>query len=166
MKDGANYNTSDLTLLPKPDRLCVRLVWIARYRCRSARMVSNVKNSIQNPLLWRVAFGIIAPLNAGQAADVAQSAEHPPCKRAVMGSIPIVGSIVGWRSGPGMTPNSSQQWLKQLKCGQLPKWPKGADCKSAGRRLRRFESFTAHLPGFGPGSTICPHSSVGRAQSW
>ena len=29
--------------------------------------------------------------------------------------------------------------------GQIPKWPKGADCKSAGRRLRRFESFTAHL---------------------
>jgi hypothetical protein len=30
------------------------------------------------------------------------------------------------------------------KNGQLPKWPKGADCKSAVGRLRRFESFTAH----------------------
>ena len=28
--------------------------------------------------------------------------------------------------------------------GQLPKWPKGTDCKSVVRRLRRFESFTAH----------------------
>ncbi len=28
--------------------------------------------------------------------------------------------------------------------GRLPKWTKGADCKSAGVRLRRFESFTAH----------------------
>ena len=37
-----------------------------------------------------VAFGIIPPLKAGPA-DVAQLAEHPPCKRAVMGSIPIVG---------------------------------------------------------------------------
>ncbi len=27
---------------------------------------------------------------------------------------------------------------------RLPKWPTGADCKSAGVRLRRFESFTWH----------------------
>jgi hypothetical protein len=30
--------------------------------------------------------------------------------------------------------------------GRLPKWPKGTDCKSVVRRLRRFESFTAHYP--------------------
>jgi hypothetical protein len=29
--------------------------------------------------------------------------------------------------------------------GQLPKWPNGADCKSAVSRLRGFESLTAHL---------------------
>ena len=29
--------------------------------------------------------------------------------------------------------------------GQLPKWPNGADCKSAVGRLRGFESLTAHL---------------------
>ena len=29
--------------------------------------------------------------------------------------------------------------------GQLPKWTTGADCKSAGWRLRRFESFTVHF---------------------
>ena len=29
--------------------------------------------------------------------------------------------------------------------GQLPKWPNGADCKSAVCRLRGFESLTAHL---------------------
>src|SRR5512141_442513 len=34
---------------------------------------------------------------------------------------------------------------KNLISGQLPKWPKGTDCKSVVRRLRRFESFTAHL---------------------
>ena len=33
----------------------------------------------------------------------------------------------------------------RIEHGRLPKWPKGADCKSAGGRLRRFESFTAHL---------------------
>ena len=28
--------------------------------------------------------------------------------------------------------------------GQVPKWPKGADCKSAGLCLPRFESLPAH----------------------
>jgi hypothetical protein len=28
--------------------------------------------------------------------------------------------------------------------GRLPKWPTGADCKSAGLRLRWFESSTYH----------------------
>src|SRR5579864_3750154 len=34
--------------------------------------------------------------------------------------------------------------------GRLPKWPTGADCKSAGLRLRWFESITYHhlLPAF------------------
>ena len=30
--------------------------------------------------------------------------------------------------------------------GRLPKWPTGADCKSAGLRLRWFESITYHQP--------------------
>ena len=34
--------------------------------------------------------------------------------------------------------------------GEIPKWPKGADCKSAGVRLRRFKSSSPHhlLPSF------------------
>ena len=32
-----------------------------------------------------------------------------------------------------------------IKQGQLPEWPNGADCNSAGLRLRWFESITAHL---------------------
>src|SRR4029077_18999340 len=28
--------------------------------------------------------------------------------------------------------------------GEVPEWPKGADCKSAGVCLRRFESFPLH----------------------
>ncbi len=28
--------------------------------------------------------------------------------------------------------------------GQIPEWPNGADCKSAGLRLRWFESIFAH----------------------
>ena len=31
-----------------------------------------------------------------------------------------------------------------LLVGRLPKWPTGADCKSAGLRLRWFESITYH----------------------
>ena len=36
--------------------------------------------------------------------------------------------------------------------GRLPKWPTGADCKSAGLRLRWFESITYHhfFDGAGP----------------
>jgi hypothetical protein len=58
---------------------------------------------------FKYGFGIIPLLNCAKCpaglhggsaegagvlpanADVAQSAEHPPCKRAVIGSIPIVG---------------------------------------------------------------------------
>ncbi len=37
--------------------------------------------------------------------------------------------------------------------GQLPEWPNGADCNSAGVSLRWFESITAH-------TTLCLCSSV------
>ena len=41
------------------------------------------------------------------------------------------------------------------KYGQIPEWPNGADCKSAGLRLRWFESIFAHAH--------CGSSSVDRA---
>src|SRR5262249_33521313 len=34
--------------------------------------------------------------------------------------------------------------LAGLACGGILKWPTRADCKSAGLRLRRFESFSHH----------------------
>ena len=43
--------------------------------------------------------------------------------------------------------------------GGVPEWPKGADCKSAGVSLRRFESFPHHLVARG-------RSSVGRASAF
>ena len=43
-------------------------------------------------------------------------------------------------------------------CGHIPEWPNGADCKSAGFRLRWFESICAH--NF---RTFCGSSSVDRA---
>ena len=45
---------------------------------------------------------------------------------------------------------------KRLKNGQIPEWPNGADCKSAGVRLRWFESIFAH-------KKFCGSSSVDRA---
>ena len=43
----------------------------------------------------------------------------------------------------------------------MPEWPKGADCKSAGCRLRRFKSFSRHSVGFWNRATIFrPLSSV------
>ena len=35
-------------------------------------------------------------------------------------------------------------WRMMKYRGQVPKWPKGADCKSAGLCLPRFESLPAH----------------------
>ena len=33
--------------------------------------------------------------------------------------------------------------------GEIPKWPTGADCKSVGGRLRRFESCSPHFKQMG-----------------
>ena len=44
-----------------------------------------------------------------------------------------------------------------MRYGQVPEWPNGADCKSAGLRLRWFESILAHL------HITCGSSSVDRA---
>ncbi len=35
-------------------------------------------------------------------------------------------------------------WDGQRALGGVPEWLKGADCKSAGERLRRFESYPHH----------------------
>ena len=56
-------------------------------------------------------------------ADVAQTAERLTCNQQVAGSTPAVGS---------------------RPRGEVPKRPKGADCKSAGVSLRRFESSPLH----------------------
>ena len=40
-----------------------------------------------------------------------------------------------------MSPDGGRAVLAR---GEVPEWPKGADCKSAGLCLRRFESFPLH----------------------
>ena len=58
----------------------------------------NWSSFFAKPLLPVWGFGIICLLKT-MLADVAQSAEHPPCKPAVTSSILVVGSTseyVGW----------------------------------------------------------------------
>ncbi len=86
--------------------------------------------------------GASVTLQSSVSADVAQLVEHPPCKRKVEGSSPSVSSFaVAWDE-----PRRSHE-------GGVPKRSNGADCKSAGLRLRRFESYPHHfrIKG-GPGS--------------
>ena len=60
------------------------------------------------------------------SAGVAQLVERLFCKQMAGGSIPLAG-------------------LKQdANSGQVPKWPKGTDCKSVAPVLQRFESSPAH----------------------
>ena len=63
-------------------------------------------------------------------ADVAQMVELLICNQQVAGSSPAVGSC---------------------EEGEVPERPKGADCKSAGISLRRFESSPLHTGGSSSG---------------
>ena len=91
-------------------------------------------------------------------ADVAQLAEQPPCKRQVEGSSPSVSSFAvsfTRRSldRPGANSRSRAEvgeWQNkgsEQKLGGVPKRSNGADCKSAGSCLRRFESCPHHGSG-------------------
>ena len=68
-------------------------------------------------------------------AEVAQLVEQRFCKPQVVGSSPSFGSI------KQITLKSDYQILFS---GEIPKRSNGADCKSVGFRLRRFESSSPH----------------------
>src|SRR6266850_4718127 len=76
----------------------------------------KVKPSVKFCLCWR-----------------SSGAEQLPCKQWVGGSNPPASAsffeVLPVRAG-GL--------------GEVPKWPKGADCKSAGKRLRGFKSSPPH----------------------
>src|SRR5215813_4955247 len=88
-----------------------------------------------------------APRSTVRPADVAQEVEQLTCNQQVVGSTPTIGST---RPFVGTTH------------GEVPEWPKGADCKSAGVSLRRFESSPLHAATLGR----CGSSSVGRARAF
>src|SRR5207249_10199939 len=101
--------------------------------------------------------------------DVAQLVEQLICNQQVKGSSPFVSSRCRRgmrRSTPSWrvrhTPRLGKrgvscQWEggtggrgdgaaghERRGAGGVPEWPKGADCKSAGVSLRRFEPFPHH----------------------
>jgi hypothetical protein len=90
-------------------------------------------------------------------ADVAQLAEQPPCKRQVEGSSPSVSFTTAALGASRWSPDGwalEHGWRaagqgREQKLGGVPKRSNGADCKSAGSCLRRFES--------------CPHHDIGCA---
>src|SRR5262245_40045560 len=90
-----------------------------------------------------------------QPADVAQEVKQPNCNQQVVGSPPTIGS--------------TRPFVGTVR-GEVPERPKGADCKSAGKRLRRFESSPLHFGAADPipavGLVRRGSSSVGRARAF
>jgi hypothetical protein len=82
-----------------------------------------------------------------RSADVAQEVEQLTCNQQVVGSTPTIGS--------------TRPFVGTAR-GEVPEWPKGADCKSAGVSLRRFESSPLHAAIVGRRGS----SSVGRARAF
>jgi hypothetical protein len=60
------------------------------------------------------------------------------------GSSSVDRALAFQAEGRGFEPRLPLSSLKNC-VGQVPEWPNGADCKSAGLRLRWFESILAHL---------------------
>ena len=74
----------------------------------------RVRNGVKRSVLFLVV-----------QANVAQLVEQLICNQPVGGSSPFIGSM-------------------SRSKGEIPKWPTGADCKSAASQLRRFESCSPH----------------------
>jgi hypothetical protein len=68
-------------------------------------------------------------------AGVAQLVEQLICNQQVAGSSPIASYSLFY---------SSTSLESPIYWGGIPEWPKGAGCKPAGSRLRRFESSSLH----------------------
>ena len=84
------------------------------------------------------------------------------CNLGVVGSNPTRGSRINQnRKSLGvLTLTSKFDFCNE---GQIPEWPNGADCKSAGLRLRWFESIFAHGEDRVKTLANCGSSSVDRA---
>ena len=79
--------------------------------------------------------------------------EQLTCNQQVVGSTPTIGFSRRARRN------------EATHRGEVPERPKGADCKSAGERLRRFESSPLHSRST-MNATRCRSSSDGRARAF
>jgi hypothetical protein len=91
---------------------------------------------------------------ARRCAGVAQLVEQLICNQQVAGSSPF----------------ASTKFFPSSVPGGMPEWPKGAGCKPAGIRLRRFESCFPHSHARFTAQPdrvrSCGSSSVGRASAF
>ena len=93
-----------------------------------------------------------ASVGAIVRAGVAQLVEHRICNATVGGSIPFASSTrgAGRSERRAAVPSDLLQRLR-VTGGEMPEWLKGADCKSAGVSLRRFEPSSPHHHAVGRG---------------
>ena len=87
--------------------------------------------------------------------------EQLPCKQWVGGSNPPASASI-WAQEWSRVPSHAGRF------GEVPKWPKGADCKSAGVRLRGFKSSPPHhlrRRAVGQAPTAAPRRSTGGNSS-
>ena len=119
------------------------------WRCREVSYICRPNS--RGGLSGRWVKGV---LSLAVRANVAQLVEQLICNQQVGGSNPSIGSVIG--------------------TGEIPKWPTGADCKSAASQLRRFESCSPHHSLTEPWvrasadrpSSTSGSSSVGRASAF
>ena len=117
----------------------------------------RAQNAIEDPAVFVL---------RGGRADVAQSAEHPPCKRAVTSSI----LVVGFAGKQLITPRKCQQF-KTLYLGSYPSGQRGL---TVNQLSEDFGGSNPSLPTRALNGTasnvldsmLSPHSSVGRAHPW
>ena len=98
--------------------------------------------------------------------------EHLPYKQRVGGSNPSTPTKLSFQGSLaqlnrafdyGSKGYRFESYASHERCGEgyIPEWPNGADCKSAGFRLRWFESICTHSKI--ENEKCCGNSSVDRA---
>ncbi len=81
-----------------------------------------------------------------QYAGVAQLVEQLICNQQVGGSSPFAGSV-GEKKEVSIALPELFYKVRAISFGEMAERSMAADCKSAGGRLRRFESFSPHFAG-------------------
>ena len=137
--------------------------------------------AIFSPVCWRSSMveHLICNEVVGGSSPFASSAAPPRSQAAGAGGsrAPATTALPDRQARPiGLRPDGGSHG-RESRCGGVPERPKGADCKSAGSRLRRFESFPLHHPdparsspvrhsGVVQCNSMCGNSSAARASAF